>query len=438
MKWELTLTGCLVGLMTIILAAGLTQAQGPEPPGGDMQPQEGASIQALMGTAFTYQGQLKKDGVPVNGTCDFLFSLWDDPTAGSQIGTNQEKSNVSVSNGLFTIPDLDFGAGAFNGDARWLRVRVRCPAGSGSYIVLDPRQLITPAPYALALPGLWTEQTATSPNLIGGYSGNSVTSGVAGATIGGGGAISYANRVTDDYGAIGGGRNNQVGDNAGSTSDRPYATVGGGWSNAASGAAATLGGGSSNVASGGVATVGGGFLNHATGDYATIGGGHGNTASGLYATVPGGYFAGATHYGEIAYASGRFFAVGDAQTSLYVARIERVCTAGTWMDLYLDGNAASAANYLTIPLNRTVAFEALVVGRSNAGESAGYLIRGVIENVGGTVSMVGTSPVTVIAEDDSVWDVRAVAAFGALFFQVQGNGETIRWVASIRTAEVSW
>ncbi len=115
-----------------------------------------------------------------------------------------------------------------------------------------------------------------------------------------------------------------------------------------------------------------------------------------------------------------------------------MCPACVWIDLYLDGNDANPVYYLTIRLNRTVAFEALVVGRSNAGESAGYLVRGVIEKVGGTVSMVGTPTVTVIAEDDSAWDARALAAFGALFFQVQGNGETIRWVASIRTAEVSW
>ena len=61
-------------------------------------------------------------------------------------------------------------------DWRWLELAVRCPAGSGGYIALDPRQAVNPTPYALALPGLWTRSGAESPNLIGGYSGNLVTS----------------------------------------------------------------------------------------------------------------------------------------------------------------------------------------------------------------------------------------------------------------------
>jgi hypothetical protein len=157
------------------------------------------------------------------------------------------------------------------------------------------------------------EPNATSPNVIGGYSENSVAAGVLGATIGGGGAISgpsdgarvpvvippgqpppgslvgtLTNRVTDDYGTIGGGRNNRAGDNAGTTSDRAYATVGGGEGNTASGGGATVGGGQFNTASSGGATVGGGHRNTATRGDATVGGGERNTASGIWATVGGG------------------------------------------------------------------------------------------------------------------------------------------------------
>jgi len=467
MKGKWTNVGSILALLLLALAAGLTQAQGPEPPGEGVPPQGDVGIQAALGTApsaalgtgFTYQGQLKKDGNPINGNCDFQFSLWDaagsgsPPTGGNQIGSMQTKMGISVNNGLFTIPDLDFGSGAFTGDARWLQIAVRCPAGSGSYTTLSPRQLLTPAPYALALPGLWTQQNATSPNLIGGYSGNSVTSGVVGATIGGGGASGNTNRVTDNYGTVGGGQNNQAGDGGGTTDNAIYATIGGGYNNTASGYVATVGGGRYNTAYGksfvgggegntanGISVVGGGVHNTASNYASTVGGGWGNTANGWYATVPGGASAFATHYGEMAYAAGGFTpsSNGDAQTSTYVMRIERLCEAGIWYDLYLNGNLAPPPEFLTIAQGRTLAFDALVVGRSNDGESAGYHIRGVVENVGGTVSLIGTPLKTVLGEDDPNWDVQALTGFGALVIQVRGNGETIRWVATVRTAEVSW
>jgi hypothetical protein len=244
-----------------------------------LQPLAGSATTAVMGTAFTYQGQLRKSGAPVTAMCNFRFRLFDAASGGAQIGATQTKSGVSVSNGLFTIPDLDFGSGAFNGEARWLAIDVQCPGDSG-YTALAPRQGLTPAPYALALPGLWTQQNGTSPNLIGGYHGNQVTAGAAGATIGGGGNASNPNRVTGDYGTVGGGVNNQAGSGA---------TVGGGLHNTASGWNATVGGGAGNTAGGGWSTVGGGWLNTASGDWSTVGGGLHNTASGIYATAGGGY-----------------------------------------------------------------------------------------------------------------------------------------------------
>jgi hypothetical protein len=63
------------------------------------------------------------------------------------------------------------------------------------------------APLARALPGLRTEQTATSPNVIGGAGANSVQSGAVGATIGGG----EGNAATASYATIPGGLSNSAG-----------------------------------------------------------------------------------------------------------------------------------------------------------------------------------------------------------------------------------
>ncbi len=111
-----------------------------------------------LGPSFTYQGQVKLSGSLLNGTADFEFSLWDSPGSGDppsgglQIGATQTVSAVSISSGLFTVAlnaSAEFGPTAFDGQARWLQIAVRSPAGSGSFTTLSPRQALTAAPYAL-------------------------------------------------------------------------------------------------------------------------------------------------------------------------------------------------------------------------------------------------------------------------------------------------
>ena len=112
---------------------------------------EGVSAANFETTGFTYQGQLLDNGSPVSGICDFLFGLWSDSGASSQVGALQTVSNVSVNDGLFTAvvnSGGEFGVDAFDGGTRWLGVSVRCPAGSGGYTALSPAQSITPVPYA--------------------------------------------------------------------------------------------------------------------------------------------------------------------------------------------------------------------------------------------------------------------------------------------------
>jgi len=246
---------------------------------------------------ITYQGSLLNPlGGPVtNGTYQMQFKLYDAASG----GTNrwQETDNVEVTRGLFatTLGDSTPFGGLFLSYADlWLEVTIdtdRSGTFEGSE-VFSPRQNLTGVPWAC--PRL--EPNSTSPNVIGGYSGNSVTAGVYGATIGGGGGGSGSNLVTDIHGTVSGGYNNQAGDNAGTTEDARMATVGGGVSNTASDSYATVGGGGWNTASGPWATVGGGDSNTASGWWATVSGGSENTASGYCATIPGGLGNLATTY----------------------------------------------------------------------------------------------------------------------------------------------
>ena len=116
---------------------------------------------ADVGTAFTYQGKLVDDGGSANGIYDLRFMLFDAATVGSQIGSTQTLNNINVSEGLFTVT-LDFGADVFNGQARWLEIKVKRDA-VGSFTTLIPRVALTPTPHALALPGLWTQQNSSQP-----------------------------------------------------------------------------------------------------------------------------------------------------------------------------------------------------------------------------------------------------------------------------------
>jgi hypothetical protein len=153
MKINVWISLFLVCALALALT-GDVGAQDPDPPGG-VHPQDalGAAASAL-GTSFTYQGVLTGAGGPVNGNCDLRFRLYDGagtgspPTGGTQIGSVVTHT-VTITDGFFTVADLDFGGDAFDGESRWLEIAVRCPAGSGDHTTLSPPQALTATPYAL-------------------------------------------------------------------------------------------------------------------------------------------------------------------------------------------------------------------------------------------------------------------------------------------------
>jgi trimeric autotransporter adhesin len=276
--------------------------------------------------------------------------------------------------------------------------------------------------------GGWDNTAAGDVSFIGGGAYNDISGGYYNAIAAGANSLitttGWANIIGGGYGHV-------------ISGTMAYATIGGGRSNNAGNSYVTIAGGRGNTAGGAYATVAGGQDNTASGDWA-VAGGRANTVSGSYATVPGGVYASATHFGEMAYANGGFAVAGDAQTSVYVLRREYAMAAGAWHDLFLDGNSASQR--LTIAPGRTVTFDMLVTGSTAACESAGYRIEGIIENISGVTALVGTPTVTVLGEDDAAWNVQVLASddLDALLTQAQGNGETIRWVARVNTAEVNW
>jgi len=102
---------------------------------------------ASVGTAFTYQGQLLDQGQPANQEYDITIQAFHQEFGGV-VQKEAEFLDVTVTDGLFTIPQVDFGDSLFDGSEVWLELSVRV-AGAGSYDVLQPRQRVSAAPYAV-------------------------------------------------------------------------------------------------------------------------------------------------------------------------------------------------------------------------------------------------------------------------------------------------
>jgi hypothetical protein len=133
------LTTLLVTLWLVLLSVTGIAAQSPASQGT-------IGTQAAVGTNFLYQGFLNNNGQPANGSFDFEFKLYDALSGGNLIGSPSTAANQTVSNGLFTVM-VNVGAGAFDGNARFLQISVR-PAGSGGFVTLSPRVELAAVPYA--------------------------------------------------------------------------------------------------------------------------------------------------------------------------------------------------------------------------------------------------------------------------------------------------
>ncbi len=103
-----------------------------------------ASAKAQLSTAFTYQGVLTDNGVPVTTAVDIRCTVFDAATFGNQVGSPVTSLGVVPVAGQFAL-NLDFGQ--FTNANRWLQIEYK-PAGGPTYTVLSPRQRITSTPFA--------------------------------------------------------------------------------------------------------------------------------------------------------------------------------------------------------------------------------------------------------------------------------------------------
>lgn len=434
MKQILNYTLGIAGALALAFSLGRGTAPSPaladSPVAGVSAP--GAPSGTQNSQSFTYQGQLRKNGAPVNASCSATFKLFDAATGGVQLGATTVSATLQVVNGLFTIP-LDYGA-LMNGEARWIETAIGCAEAPST---LAPRTLLSPAPYAFALPGMRTLPAApdgANPtiNVIGGVVGvtgentattnsfNSVIAGGLSNTIGlpaGGG--------DGPYSAIGGGQTNQI------RRDVSYGVIGGGFSNivGTNSDAGTVSGGADNVVADGVR-------------YATISGGLSNLVTGTarFGSIVGGTNGLSDHWGQQAYASGAFSRNGDAQASLFVLRGQS--NSGMTVTLSLDG----ATSVIKMAPQRTLLAHVLIVARSENDLSGGYAGTFLIDRTSSDIyvnAVSSASQIPVVAEDGqavpwSCWIKPDKPSAAALIQCAGASTQDVRFVATVRTSETQW
>jgi len=248
-----------------------------------------------------------------------------------------------------------------------------------------------------------------------------------------------SNQVDSTQSTIAGGDTNTILGGAANES-----SIGGGRLNAITGnGQATIAGGISNSVSGQYGTVAGGFTNAVSADYGSVLGGGSNTASGFSASIVGGSAALADKYAQRAFAGGQFAAKGDGQQSDLIWRIATAAGAGA-TEMFLDGNSLRA----TIAPGRTVAFDIMIAARGSGGLNAAWTVKGVINNLAGTTSIV-TAVVNALIADNSgatfgtlanVPAVTADNANDALVITVinTAGATTVRWLAHARLVEIGY
>jgi hypothetical protein len=335
------------------------------------------------GTAFTYQGRLNDGASPANGSYDMTFALFNIASGAGQVGSTVSNSAVAVSNGLFTVA-IDFGTN-FSGDARWLEIGVRT-IGNGVFATLNPRQKITPTPYAITaanvIPG-----TGLSGTYGGAVTMNNAANQFTGAFAGNGTDVTNVNAATLNGLSSAGfwktngnaGANPATGAFIGTSDNFPIEFKANGarvlrLEPRASGSPNVVAGASANsvAATAEGATIAGGGLvpypNSITESYATIGGGTFNRASGAWSTLAGGR----DNNAEAPYAI-----ISGGNLNWIRTNSDGAIIAGGWQNL-IESNAtwavisagvgnviSNGANFATIgggKFNRSTVNEATVSG----------------------------------------------------------------------------
>jgi len=205
----------------------------------------------------------------------------------------------------------------------------------------------------------------------------------------------------------------------------------------ASGAKSIALSGENAAASGAGSFAAGGEYQTASGAYSVAIGGSVNTASGE-ASYAFGKRALAAQVGKYAYGAYLTSTAGATQGGMMI--LNAATTDATATVLSSDSNAAGSANQIVAASDTAITFDGSVTGIQNGAQAFGsFLISGLLVNDGGTTTLVNSA--TTVIDNQSSWTVAMSAdnTNNALAITVTGEAShNIRWVANIRTSEVTY
>ena len=298
---------------------------------------------------------------------------------------------------------------------------------------------------------------ATSIGMNSSAGGSRANTGTAAMALGGSnasGTDSFAAAIannTSSYGATGA-NSIAIGKQASASSTEAVA-IGGNFQTASATYSSTIGGtfntnqGSRAIIAGGqsntidiaaqYSVIVGGNNNNVTGERGVIVGGANNEANASH-TFATGEYAKAAEIGKLARATGRFSADGDAQGGQFILRADT--TDATATVLTTNNSTAGTTNQIVAASDTCITFDGTITAMQNGAQAyASWKIEGLLVNDGGTTSLVN-SATTVISNADG-WGMALSADTGnnALAITVTGEAShNIRWVANIRTTEVTY
>jgi hypothetical protein len=349
---------------------------------------------------------------------------------------------------------------------------------NNNYAVIVGGQASTASGQHSFIGGGQSNTTSGSHAVVGGGHTNSATANYT--FIGGG----YANSATSYAAIVVGGDSNSAsgtrssiigargtnvsGQDSGaynasySSVTNSYSAVIAGESNTLGGSRSIIAGGDSNSSSAGYTAIIAGVNNSIPSGSAVVSGvfcGEWNTISNPDSVVVAGSrntidkdgtfcigkFAKSNSQQSIIFGGGRFSGLNTARGEFQqeIVKPYIITTNATPTELTLDGSTPSgSSNRIFIANDSTVSFEAMFTARRSDAdnESAGYIIRGVIDNNANTVAFAGTPTVTVLNEDIAAWDLTVSAdnTNKCLVFTATGEaGKTIRWGGFVTLVVVS-